>query len=92
MELLPLPGKVPLAPPGKALPVEPTVDNNWRITGVDLSKDDPRRAEIIGYINDGLLPTPLRKSYNLADYDELKTLAEENRKNGIIPEETGYDH
>ena len=60
-------------------PVEPTVDNNWRITGVDLSKDDPRRAEIIGYINDGLLPTPLRKSYNLADYGELAAEAEANR-------------
>ena len=82
MELLPLPGKVPLAPPGKALPVEPTVDNNWRITGVDLSKDDPRRSEIIGCINDGLLPTPINKSYNLADYDELAAEAEANRLAG----------
>ena len=55
------------------------MDNNWRITGVDLSEDDPRRAEIIGYINDGLLPTPLRKSYNLADYGELAAEAEANR-------------
>lgn len=53
-------------------------DGNY-ITGVDLSEDDPRRAEIIGYINDGLLPTPLRKSYNLADYDELAAEAESNR-------------
>lgn len=63
-------------------PVEPTVDNNWRITGVDLSKDDPRRSEIIGYINDGLLPTPVNKSYNLADYDELAAEAEANRLAG----------
>ena len=55
------------------------MDNNWRITGVDLSEDDPRRAEIIGYINDGLLPTPLRKSYNLSDYDKLAAEAEANR-------------
>ena len=60
-------------------PVAPTVDNNWRITGVDLNKDDPRRAEIIGYINEGLLPIPYKKSYNLADYDELAALAEANR-------------
>ena len=60
-------------------PVAPTVNNNWKITGVDLSKDDPRRAEIIGYINEGLLPTPYEKSYNLADYDELVALAEANR-------------
>ena len=53
-------------------------DGNY-ITGVDLSEDDPRRAEIIGYINDGLLPTPLRKSYNLADYGELAAEAEANR-------------
>ena len=59
---------------------------------MDLGVTDPRRAELVSWINEGLLPTPYNKSYNLADYDELKTLAEENRKNGIIPEETGYDH
>lgn len=68
-------------------PVAPTVDNNWRITGVDLSKDDPRRAEIIGYINEGLLPTPYDKSYNLADYDALVAQAEANRAAGITVEE-----
>ena len=61
-------------------PVKPTVDHNWRITGVDLSKDDPRRAEIIGYINDGLLPVPYDKSYNLADYDTLVAEAKANQK------------
>ena len=60
-------------------PVAPTVDNNWRITGVDLSQDDPRRAEIIGCINEDLLPTPYDRSYNLADYDELVAEAEANR-------------
>ena len=58
------------------------MDNNWRITGVDLSKDDPRRSVIIGCINDGLLPTPINKSYNLADYDELAAEAEANRLAG----------
>ena len=67
---------------GENSPVEPTVDNNWRITGVDLSKDDPRRAEIIGLINEGLLPTPYAKSYNLADYDALIAEAEANRAAG----------
>ena len=61
-------------------PVKPTVDHNWRITGVDLSKDDPRRAEIIGYINDGRLPVPYDKSYNLADYDTLVAEAKANQK------------
>ena len=61
-------------------PVEPVVDNNWRITGVDLGKDDPRREELIGYINEGLLETPYDKSYNLADYDSLKAEAEANRE------------
>ena len=60
-------------------PVEPEVDSNWRITGVDLSGDDPRRAEIIGYINDGLLDTPYDRSYNLADYDALVAQAEAAR-------------
>lgn len=63
-------------------PVSPTVDNNWRITGVDLSEDDPRRAEIIGYINEGLLPTPYDKSYNLADYDALVAKAQAHRAAG----------
>ena len=72
-------------------PVEPTVDNNWRIVGVDLSEDDPRRAEIIDYINEGLLPTPYDKSYNLADYDELVAEAEANREAGTtVAEQEGH--
>ena len=59
-------------------PVEPTVDNNWKIVGVDLSEDDPRRAELIGYINDGLLDTPYAESYNLANYDALVAQAQAN--------------
>ena len=64
-------------------PVEPTVDHNWRIIGIDLSEDDPRRAELIGYINEGLLPVPYDKSYNLAEYDALVAEAEQNRAAGI---------
>lgn len=64
---------------GNNSPVAPTIDNNWHITGVDLSEDDPRRAEIIGYINEGLLPTPYNKSYNLEDYDALVAEAKANR-------------
>ncbi len=60
----------------KNSPVAPYVDDNWRITGVDLSEDDPRRAEIIDLINAGLLLTPYYKSYNLADYDTLIAEAE----------------
>lgn len=56
-------------------PVEPTVDNNWKITGVNLGEDDPRRAEIIGWISEGKLETPYNESYNLADYEELKEKA-----------------
>ena len=59
-------------------PVEPTVDNNWKIVGVDLSEDDPRRAELVGYINAGLLDTPYAESYNLADYDVLVAQAQAN--------------
>ena len=39
----------------------------------------PRREEIIGYIREGLLPTPYNKSYNVADYSELVAEAEANR-------------
>ncbi|MBQ9459410.1 MAG: 5'-nucleotidase C-terminal domain-containing protein [Oscillospiraceae bacterium] len=55
----------------KNSPVAPTVDHNWKITGVDLGRGDPRRAEIVGYINEGKLDTPKTFSYNLADYDKL---------------------
>ncbi len=63
-------------------PVAPEVDNNWKITGVDLSASDPRRAELIGYINAGLLATPYDASYNLADYDKL--VAEAKSKNVLV--------
>ena len=59
-------------------PVAPEVDNNWKIVGVDLNEDDARRAELIGYINDGLLPAPYAESYNLADYDALVAQAKAN--------------
>ncbi|MDE7242754.1 MAG: 5'-nucleotidase C-terminal domain-containing protein [Oscillospiraceae bacterium] len=45
--------------------VEPTVDNNWKITGVDLQKDNPERAGIIQKINSGEIETPYAKSYNI---------------------------
>ena len=72
-------------------PVEPEVDHNWHITGIDLSKDDPRRKEIVGYINEGLLSTPYDKSYNLADYDALVEQAQANRESGItVSEHEGH--
>ena len=49
---------------------------------MDLSENDPLRAEIIGYINEVLLPTTYDRSYNLADYDELVAEAEANRAGG----------
>ena len=57
-------------------PVDPEIYNNWRITGADLSVNDPRRDEIIDHINDGSLPSPVNSSYNLKDYDLL--IAEAN--------------
>ena len=52
-------------------PVAPAVDNNWKIVGVDLSVDDPRRQEIIDLVNAGRLDAPYDKSYNLNDYDAI---------------------
>ena len=78
-------------------PVAPAVDNNWKIVGVDLNEDDPRRAELIGYINDGLLPAPYAESYNLADYDALVAQATANAGvtvDGVpklVPTATGAD-
>ena len=70
-------------------PVEPEVTDNWRITGVDLSLNDPRRADLVSWINEGLLPVPYNQSYNLADYDSLAALAEENRNTGT-PDENDH--
>ena len=64
-------------------PVEPFVTDNWRIVGVDLSEDDPRRAELISLINEGLLDPPYAASYNLSDYDALVAQAEANRSKGV---------
>ncbi len=56
-------------------PVAPEVDNNWEITGVDLQKNNPKRAEIIKLINEGKLAAPYAESYNIADYNELMKIA-----------------
>ncbi len=53
-------------------PVAPAVDNNWKITGVDLQLDNPQRATYVEMINDGRLATPYGKSINL------------NEKNNVI--------
>ena len=46
-------------------PVEPKVDNNWRITGVDLQLDSPDRAALIALVNNGQLNAPYDASLNL---------------------------
>lgn len=56
---------------GKHDPLTPKVDNNWKITGVDLQKNDPRRAEYIAKINDGTLATPYNKSINLNEANNV---------------------
>ncbi|MDO5425966.1 MAG: 5'-nucleotidase C-terminal domain-containing protein [Eubacteriales bacterium] len=60
-------------------PVEPEVDNNWQIVGVDLELDNPLRAEIIEKINNGEIEVPYSESININDYEadagkELKSL------------------
>jgi 2',3'-cyclic-nucleotide 2'-phosphodiesterase/3'-nucleotidase len=47
--------------------ISPEVNNNWKITGVDL--DSPYRDEIIKMVNDGVLEVPYYKSLNV---DELR--------------------
>lgn len=48
-------------------PISPEVDNNWEITGVDLSS--PYRDEVIKMVNDGLIESPYGASLNV---DKLK--------------------
>lgn len=49
----------------KNSPLKPEVSNNWKITGVNLYKDDVRRNEIITLINNGELEPPYNKSYKI---------------------------
>ena len=58
---------------------------------MDLGITDPRRAGLVSWINEGLLPVPYNRSYNLADYDELKALAEENRAKRTYTEEESFE-
>ena len=67
----------------KNSPISPVITENWKITGIDLSTNDPRRAEIISYINEGYLESPYYESYNLADYDKLIETAKANKAAGI---------
>ncbi|MCI8714803.1 MAG: bifunctional metallophosphatase/5'-nucleotidase [Oscillospiraceae bacterium] len=77
-------------------PVEPKVDNNWKIVGIDLQLDNPQRAEIIAKINAGEIESPKNVAYNLnADADApAETPAEpetpaESEGNVVLGEKTG---
>ena len=52
-------------------PLDPVVDNNWKITGVDLQLDNPERAAYIEKINSGVLATPYNKSINLNEANNV---------------------
>ena len=52
-------------------PVEPKVDNNWTITGVDLQEDNPDRAALIALVNNGQLEAPYDHSLNLDAYGKV---------------------
>ena len=52
-------------------PLEPAVDHNWKITGVDLQKDNPDRATLIELVNTGRLESPYSQSLNLDTYSEV---------------------
>lgn len=52
-------------------PLEPKVDNNWKITGVDLQKDSAERKAYIEKINAGELAAPYSKSINLNESNNL---------------------
>ena len=46
-------------------PLDPVVDHNWKITGVDLQTDSQARKDFIAKVNAGELATPYYKSYNV---------------------------
>lgn len=58
-------------------PIAPYCPDNWKITGINLCRDDKRRWDIINWIKAGLIPVPFDKSYNLSDYERLEKEAKE---------------
>ncbi len=52
-------------------PIVPTVDNNWKITGVDIDVDSAERKAYIEKINAGELATPYNKAINLEEYNNV---------------------
>ncbi len=57
-------------------PVTPTVDHNWKITGVDLQLDNPDRAALIELVNNGQLEAPYGQSLNLDRCADVLALAD----------------
>lgn len=55
----------------KNSPVTPTVDNNWKITGVDLNETCPVKEALIAKVNAGELEAPYDKSWNLNEPSNL---------------------
>jgi len=55
----------------KVDPITPEVDNNWKITGVELQLDNPQRAAYIEKINSGELAAPYNKSVNLNEANNV---------------------
>lgn len=54
-----------------ASPISPSVDNNWKIVGIDLCVNDFRRSEMVALINSGLVEPPYWESLRFSDYDAM---------------------
>lgn len=54
-------------------PIDPAdfLDNNWKVTGIDLQLDNPERARYIELVNNGTLPKPYGKSINLYEANNV---------------------
>ncbi len=55
----------------KNSPVAPHVDGNWKLTGFDLMRHDPRRKTIIERINSGLIGVPYERSIRISEYSTI---------------------
>lgn len=64
--------------------IKPTVDNNWKITGVDLQTSNPDRATLISLVNRGLLAVPYNTSLNVSDVAKDKALLNNVSVNGTV--------
>jgi 2',3'-cyclic-nucleotide 2'-phosphodiesterase (5'-nucleotidase family) len=65
-------------------PIKPSVDNNWKIVGVDLQTSNPDRAKLVALVNRGLIDVPYNTSLSVTNDAALLALMNNVSVNGKV--------